>query len=77
MIKLKIVADSSSDVLSWPKNAEYAYAPLKVITDEREFEDIPAMAKHAEKEANPLYPVPRLMTRDELEAFYYEIGEFV
>ncbi len=38
-------------------------------------EDIPIMAKHAEKEANPLYPVPKLMTRGELEAFYYEIGE--
>lgn len=37
-------------------------------------EDIPAMAKHAEKEANPLYPVPRLMTRKELESFYYRIG---
>ncbi len=38
-------------------------------------EDIPIMAKHAEKEANPLYPVPKLMTKRELEAFYYEIGE--
>ena len=28
------------------------------------------MAAHAEKEANPLYPVPRLMTREELEGFY-------
>ncbi len=38
-------------------------------------EDIPTMSKHAEKEANPLYPVPKLMTKGELEAFYYEIGE--
>lgn len=37
-------------------------------------EDIPAMAKHAEKEANPLYPVPKLMTTKELEDFYYRIG---
>lgn len=37
-------------------------------------EDIPAMAKHAEKEANPLYPVPKLMTEKELEDFYYRIG---
>ena len=28
------------------------------------------MAAHAEKEANPLYLVPRLMTREELEGFY-------
>ena len=37
-------------------------------------EDIPEMASHAEKEANPLYPVPKLMTKDELEAFYYQVG---
>ena len=37
-------------------------------------EDIPVMAKHAEKEANPLYPVPKLMTQGELEDFYYIIG---
>lgn len=35
-------------------------------------EDIPVMAAHAEKEANPLYPVPRLMTREEL-TFFYEL----
>ena len=37
-------------------------------------EDIPSLAKHAEREANPLYPVPKLMTRKELERFYYKIG---
>lgn len=36
-------------------------------------EDIPAMALHAEKEANPLYPVPRLMTQKELEILYYQM----
>ncbi len=39
-------------------------------------EDIPAMAKHAEKEANPLYPVPRLMPRKELEQFYYLVADW-
>lgn len=38
-------------------------------------EDISIMAKHAEREANPLYPVPRLMTKKELETFYYQIAE--
>ena len=32
--------------------------------------DIETMSAHAAKEANPLYPVPKLMTRRELEAFY-------
>ena len=39
-------------------------------------EDIPSMANHAEKEANPLYPVPKLMTRKELENFYYMIADW-
>lgn len=39
-------------------------------------EDIPVMAKHAAKEANPLYPVPKLMTKSELESFYYQIADW-
>lgn len=39
-------------------------------------EDIPVMAKHAEKEANPLYPVPMLMTQEELEELYNQVAEF-
>ncbi|MGN0374769.1 MAG: alcohol dehydrogenase, partial [Butyrivibrio sp.] len=35
--------------------------------------DIPRLAKYAEKEANPLYPVPVLMTARELEQFYYKV----
>lgn len=36
-------------------------------------EDIPIMAEHADREANPLYPVPVLMNRKELERIYYEV----
>ncbi|MBE6349904.1 MAG: iron-containing alcohol dehydrogenase, partial [Spirochaetaceae bacterium] len=32
------------------------------------------MAKYAAKEANPLYPVPVLLTAKELEKFYYKVG---
>lgn len=39
-------------------------------------EDIPTMASHAAKEANPLYPVPKLMTRKELEGFFYQIADW-
>ena len=38
--------------------------------------DIPLLSGHAEKEANPLYPVPKLMTRTELAAFYYQIADW-
>lgn len=36
-------------------------------------EDIPVMAKHADKEGNPLYPVPVLMDQRELERIYIEV----
>ena len=39
-------------------------------------EDISIMAKHAEREANPLYPVPILMTENELSAFYGRIADW-
>lgn len=39
-------------------------------------EDISVMAAHAEKEANPLYPVPKLMTKEELENFYYQVADW-
>lgn len=39
-------------------------------------EDIPQMAKHADKEANPLYPVPKLMNAKELETFYYRVADW-
>ena len=36
-------------------------------------EDIPELAKKADKEANPLYPVPKLMNAKELEKLYYKL----
>ncbi len=39
-------------------------------------EDISIMAKHAAKEANPLYPVPKLMNKKELEQFYYKAANW-
>lgn len=35
--------------------------------------DIPSLAQTAEKEANPLYPVPVLYTAKQLEQIYYEV----
>ena len=39
-------------------------------------EDIPGMARHAAREANPLYPVPVLMSARELERFYYNVADW-
>lgn len=38
-------------------------------------EDIPALALHAAREANPLYPVPRLMDARELESIFESVLE--
>ena len=38
-------------------------------------EDIPKLSHYADKEANPLYPVPVLMNAEELEQFYYLLME--
>ena len=38
-------------------------------------EDIPKLSHYADKEANPLYPVPVLMDAKELEQFYYLLME--
>lgn len=38
-------------------------------------EDIPKLSHYADKEANPLYPVPVLMNAKELEQFYYLLME--
>ena len=36
-------------------------------------EDIAELANTAEKEANPLYPVPVLWTRKDLQEIYFEV----
>ena len=38
-------------------------------------EDIPMMAEHADKEGNPLYPVPVLWNKEELEKVYETVME--
>ena len=38
-------------------------------------EDIPELSRYADKEANPLYPVPMLMDAKALEEFYYDVME--
>ncbi|MBP3431994.1 MAG: iron-containing alcohol dehydrogenase [Clostridia bacterium] len=47
--------------------------PTKI--EEIKEEDIPQLAKTAEKEANPLYPVPKLMTAKQLEKLYHQISK--
>ena len=59
--------------ISWIKEMNQ-YMNIPKYLDCIQKADIPTMAKHAAKESNPLYPVPKLMNSKELEMLYYVIG---
>lgn len=46
---------------------------IPATIDEIKEEDIPVLAKTAEKEANPLYPVPVIYSAEQLEEIYREV----
>ena len=52
--------------IAWIRAANRAMGIPETIPEIRA-EDIPTMARHADQECNPLYPVPRLMDRQELQ----------
>ncbi|MFB2010681.1 iron-containing alcohol dehydrogenase [Flintibacter sp. P01028] len=58
--------------IAWIKEANRTMGIPETIAELRA-EDIPAMARHADQECNPLYPVPRLMDRQELEVMYQKL----
>ena len=68
------VSDSAAAqaMIDWIKQANAAMGIPTSIPEIRK-EDIPAMAAYAAKESNPLYPVPKLMDRHELEAMYLKL----
>ena len=58
--------------LDWVQEMNDSMGLPRTLPEIRE-EDIPAMAAHADREGNPLYPVPVLMDRRELEQIYYAV----
>ena len=76
--KAGLAGDDASDsaaaqaMIDWIKQANAAMGIPTSIPEIRK-EDIPAMAAYAAKESNPLYPVPKLMDRHELEAMYLKL----
>lgn len=66
--------EASLKFISWIKQMNKSMdIPNKITNIDKE--DIAKMAKHADKECNPLYPVPKLMNAKELEKMYYTISE--
>ena len=67
-------ADStaSEKFIAWIK-AQNAAMGIPTSIPEIRREDIPALAAHAVRESNPLYPVPKLMDRQALEGMYVKL----
>ena len=65
-------AVSSEKVISWIESLNEYFDIPKNITEIR-YQDIEDLAKAADKEGNPLYPVPVLMNRRELELMYLKL----
>lgn len=65
-------AEAAGCFIDWIQKMNDSMKIPRHFPDIRE-EDIPVMARHADKEGNPLYPVPVLMNRKELEQIYYEV----
>lgn len=61
--------EAAESFISAIKDMKTRYHIEDVVPEIRE-EDIPKLAHYADKEANPLYPVPVLMDAQELEGFY-------
>lgn len=75
------VADKNTDEKTAAQNfikATYEYNEKMGIPKsfaEIKKEDIPMLSKLAAKEANPIYPVPKLMNAQELQEFYFSVCE--
>ena len=65
-------AEAARKFISWVEEMNAAMEIPTTIPQIRA-EDIPAMAAYAAKESNPLYPVPKLMDRRELQTMYIQL----
>ena len=63
---------ASEKMISWINEMNNKMNIPSFIEELKE-EDIPELARLADKEANPLYPVPKLMNKKELEKMYKKL----
>lgn len=63
---------SAEKFISWIEDLNKHFGIPKFVENIKE-EDIALMAKHADKEGNPLYPVPKLMNAKNLEEVYKKL----
>ncbi len=65
--------ENEDDFINWVKNLNKEMGIPSVFTGIIKEEDIRFLAKHAAKEANPLYPVPLELSEKELETIIKEL----
>ncbi len=66
--------EAAREFIAWIRTLnERTGIPARIPMREQ---DIPTMAANADREANPLYPVPRLMGKSELEELYRGIRSY-
>lgn len=65
---------AAEQFIQWIESMNDAFQLPKTFSEIKK-EDIPQMSANADRESNPLYPVPRLMNRAELEQAYYLLME--
>lgn len=62
-------ADANEKVIQHIEKMKQRFSIGNTFSELKE-EDIPSLAKYADREANPLYPVPKLMDEKQLEEIY-------
>ncbi len=68
----KNVHEQATSFIDWVKGLNDAMGIPSGFDNLIKDEDIPALSAHADKEANPLYPVPKLMDKHELSILLLE-----
>ncbi len=85
LYRLAVFAGLANETDSYETAAKKFISAIRELNEKMEIpqriaslrhEDIKELAATAEKEANPLYPVPKLLQKNELETFYNLIGEY-
>lgn len=66
-------AESAANVLAYLEDLERKMNLPKGFKDLVKDPDLDALAKHAAKEGNPFYPVPKILTRNELKDILQEV----
>ena len=66
-------AEAAADFIEWVDEMNSSMN-IPVYVEGIEERDIPQMAVNADKESNPLYPVPKLMDADELADMFRLVG---